>query len=159
MARCLPIPTHRNHDWIPSTLASTYLESRTKMTLNPNAQAWVYTLRSGKYEQTKGHLHVVAKDGESPLGWCCLGVACDLFDKANPGELQRAIFAGFMESFEGSTSFLPQKVATWLGVSSILGQYGPPEDEKSLARDNDDGKTFLEIAEIIESEPERLFTK
>ena len=41
--------------------------------LNDNAKKWVAALRSGKYEQAKGWL----REGDK---FCCLGVACDLFD-------------------------------------------------------------------------------
>ena len=37
-------------------------------------QRWIEALESGKYPQTKDHLH-------DDMGYCCLGVACDLFAK------------------------------------------------------------------------------
>lgn len=42
--------------------------------MNPEIKAkWVAALRSGDYEQGRGYLH--------RGGFCCLGVACDLFIK------------------------------------------------------------------------------
>jgi len=37
---------------------------------------WIKALRSGKYKQTSGKL-------QDTDGFCCLGVACELFNKSN----------------------------------------------------------------------------
>ena len=35
---------------------------------------WLEALESGGYTQTQGYLH-------DTIGWCCLGVACDVYQK------------------------------------------------------------------------------
>lgn len=104
--------------------------------LNPNAQAWVAALRSGKYQQCKEKL----TDG---CGFCCLGVASVICHNPDPG-------------WEHQLGLGP-KVQQWLGLGHregelLEGQY------RFLSAMNDNGETFDEIADIIESEPAGLFT-
>ena len=109
--------------------------------MNKNAKAWVKALRSGKYKQGEGVLRVEDK-------YCCLGVACELAgvaDIINNGEY----FYG------GGPYVLPQSVQEWLGLDSMEGSY--EKGNRALSSDNDVGKTFEVIADIIESEPEGLF--
>lgn len=43
------------------------------------ADRWVAELRSGKYRQTTGYLNVVRSENEEyPVGFCCLGVLCEI---------------------------------------------------------------------------------
>ncbi|HWG97181.1 MAG TPA: hypothetical protein VN647_08875 [Nitrospira sp.] len=106
--------------------------------MNKNAKAWVRALRSGKYQQGKGRL----RKGDS---YCCLGVACELAKR------KRVI-----KRFVGNRSNLPQKVKKWLGLRSEEGAY----DFGYLTTDNDIwDKTFAQIADIIDSEPEGLFVE
>ena len=100
--------------------------------LNPNAQKWVAALRSGRYKQGKGKLKAGSK-------YCCLGVACKLY----PGKLPA------LRDF----ARLPDEVQEWLGLNSDSGEFG----EQCLAKINDEGASFAEIADLIESEPEGLF--
>jgi hypothetical protein len=114
---------------------------------------WIEALRSGEYEQTHGKL----KLGNS---FCCLGVACDLYakqfpeavwhdNKFMPNKHQYMTYSGFS---------LPNVVMDWLGLAASNGLYAnPKKDTWGLIDDNDDDKkSFLEIADIIESEPEGL---
>lgn len=56
---------------------------------NPEAQQrvrdWIKALRSGNYQQGESALHLKGD------GYCCLGVACDLFDNTRwaPGDVPR----------------------------------------------------------------------
>lgn len=117
---------------------------------------WVKALRSGKYKQTQSRL-------QSPDGsFCCLGVLCDLeYDghwlmkvkkiqnywgdeiaeeknvvliPANGGKCLRP--------GEEESAVLPRKFRDKLGLSL------PQHDE--LAEMNDEGKSFIEIADWIE---------
>lgn len=55
----------------------------------------------------------------------------------------------------GSTStLLPEKVRRWVGLNDASGEF----ENGSLVELNDNGKTFQEIADIIESEPAGLFS-
>lgn len=127
--------------------------------LNENAKKWVAALRSGEYKQTKQ----VLRDSN---GFCCLGVACDLYAKRGQ------CYGSWMEdnTFEvlqedGNTRYLEtelnRSISDWLGLQKNEATYQRPDalPEWCLIRDNDEGKTFAEIADIIESEPEGLFVK
>lgn len=101
---------------------------------------WVEALRSGKYEQTKGHLY----DGK---GYCCLGVACVV---AGFEPYQRACEKWW---FKEEANYLPFEVQQMYGFTSNEGTYGEAGDN-DLASDNDNnGKTFAQIADIIEANP------
>ena len=59
-----------------------------------------------------------------------------------------------IQGFDGELAGLPPSVPHWLGLQTADGNYSKGG---ALADDNDRGKTFDEIADIIESEPEGLF--
>lgn len=107
--------------------------------INENARKWVKALRSGKYKQGKECL----RNGER---FCCLGVACEL-----------AKDSGVIKKYFGTDQFMPEKVREWLGLISDSGECACGTE--SLATANDNGITFFEIADLIESEPEGLFEK
>jgi len=86
---------------------------------------WVEALRSGKYQQTTNYL-------KSDNGYCCLGVLCDI---------QGADFDAIKEEF-GSLS-LAYNPKQYLGKVDELISH-------DLAQMNDNGKSFLEIADYIE---------
>jgi hypothetical protein len=103
--------------------------------LNDNAKKWVAALRSGEYKQCQQRL----TDGE---GYCCLGVACAISPNAVDGWKEDCT--------------LPWGVREWLGLATA---WGDNNCNGSLSQLNDMGKTFAEIADLIESEPEGLFVK
>lgn len=109
--------------------------------MNDNAQKLVIALRSGEFEQTQGHLR-------DESGHCCLGVACELYRREVGGEWKNNGFivpgSSFAEHFA-----LPQPVRAWLGFRDDIGTYDADESE-ALTDDNDDGKSFASIADIIE---------
>jgi hypothetical protein len=107
--------------------------------LNPNAQKWVDALRSGKYQQAQGHL----RNGDS---FCCLGVACDISGIGTWTE------SGYSINHYGSYKLLPKEVRNWLGLKDISGSYGATH----LAWENDQGKTFEQIADLIEANADEL---
>jgi len=106
--------------------------------LNLVAKKWVAALRSGKYEQGTGQL----RNGDT---YCCLGVLCDVALK------------------EGVLDIFPQTAGTLINVpvvqkwSKLSNSWGGYSKKGSLVDDNDANKTFSQIADIIESEPEGLF--
>ncbi len=118
--------------------------------MNENAKKWVAALRSGKYEQTTGRLHLKGD------GYCCLGVACDLFAKENKIVISEDHWTGGVDiKYNGDSQLLPTPVRNWLGLASGRGNF----DDDCLSCRNDRGASFKEIADIIESEPEGLFLK
>lgn len=122
--------------------------------MNNNAKKWVEALRSGEYQQTTKNLH-------DKNGFCCLGVACDLYGKEKGIEWEAPKVQGDTGlQFIGSEAILPSLVKEWLGLRDNGSYYytpGTKEENLGLASANDSGNTFLEIADIIESEPEGLF--
>ena len=121
--------------------------------LNQNAKKWVAALRSGDYRQGKGALL-------TNEGYCCLGVACALYIHEGLGTAIEILG-------DPTAGHLPEVVKEWLNLSTRSGAYDGPEHRDTyglttstwLVNDNDYGKTFSEIADIIESEPEGLFRK
>lgn len=141
--------------------------------INDNAKTLVVALRSDQYLQGRDLLHRKTLDGREQL--CCLGVACDLYVKAGSpnGELKRewvklsdaARNQGhkleYMELNGNRTvTSLPEPVRAWLNFRGVTGAFIPSTGTRrscSLSELNDDGKTFRQIADLIESEPENLF--
>jgi hypothetical protein len=107
---------------------------------------WVADLRSGKFKQTQGVL-------EDSNGNCCLGLACRVFDRIYPGVLTIEKRLG-ITSFDNATAMLPGTVKRAFGLATHGGMIN---ELKSLAGQNDAGKSFAEIADVIESKPEGLF--
>lgn len=122
---------------------------------NPEAvKKWVEALRSGEFKQAKGVLY----DREHG-SYCCLGVACFLAKKEGviPKQARWSIPAGC--DTEPALNLVDQfaPVKEWLGLREAEGAFGAKIDQKGLARMNDNGCTFEEIADLIESNPEGLF--
>lgn len=110
-------------------------------------QRWIEALPS--YQQTRGTLH----DG---TGFCCLGVLCDLYAKEKNEEwVQGEVDENFY--FQGRATVLPLSVMSWAGLKADNPEVRVVDDETcsryySLAELNDSGKTFSEIAQIIEEQ-------
>lgn len=105
---------------------------------------WVDALRSGNYSQAKERL----KNDQS---FCCLGVACDLFKDRVGGQWNGNVFVanGVPNSF-----VLPREIADLLGLDDlrpevICGDFGLEFEEVTSL--NDSGKSFSEIADLLES--------
>lgn len=109
-----------------------------KPELNPVARKWVAALRSGKIKQGRKQLGFT--DGSR----CCLGVLDDL-----------AVEDGVIDGYDLSGAALLFKVRQWAGLTTPCGNYS----HGCLALDNDNGKSFAEIADIIESQPDGLFVE
>ena len=105
-------------------------------------EKWIAALRSGEYVQGKK----VLRNGKDEF--CCLGVLCDLFVKE--GKLEEPVQTMSGHTYEGAIVILPESVALTAGLSSCEGFYESRRRSRNLMYDNDSGKTFLEIADIIE---------
>lgn len=127
--------------------------------MNPEIKAdWVESLRSGEYDQTYGALHKVKtlgelNEGQSPVGYCCLGVLSDLAKKAGVIESHTAE-NGTYEMFDGGMCFLSEKVLKWAGMEGHPTVRQPNgAGLTSLDNINDSEEyTFDEIADIIEAQ-------
>lgn len=136
--------------------------------IKDRAMELVAALRSGKYQQTTGKLR-----GEG--GFCCLGVACDISGVA---KWESGDSDDDLRFYLNNDTDLPPLVREHFGFSSpgghILGEpatlyprdwdesvYGEaPLEEynkyESLIDMNDEGRSFLEIADFIELNWSRL---
>ena len=108
---------------------------------------WIAALRSGDYEQGKGQLRETADDGTTTF--CCLGVLCNLHAIANPKIAAKELNT---EAYFFNSGYLSPVVEAWAGIDGNGGEYGPRDlfGTRSLANDNDNGKSFKQIALIIE---------
>lgn len=144
--------------------------------MNANARKWLAALTSGEYKQARGQLR-------DDIGFCCLGVACDLYIKeTGEGRWEHEEFVWLEhyddepEPFELTESAeLPFPVQRWLGLArdsssvtfegfEIAGTWF-----ESLIALNDGRQltdtleykswTFPEIAEFVESRADELFAE
>jgi|TARA_R110000765_G_scaffold340353_1_gene430437 hypothetical protein len=143
--------------------------------MNSNAQKWVAALRSGEYDQGTDGL-------QTEGGYCCLGVACDLYMKetGNGEWLPPALWesgdsdepeanADKFYAFKVNTpsmyeprteSFILSPVVQgWLGLTTSDGAYKGDSTAKpfSLTTMNDRGESFQAIADTIENYDKELF--
>lgn len=107
----------------------------------------VAALRSGEFKQGTGRL---CRGGL----WCCLGIACHVFDRMFPGVLKISAVED-STLFDDNTSTLPCMVKDAFGFHGEAGPY----EQTTLAYQNDCGKSFLEIADLIESNPPGLWVE
>lgn len=123
--------------------------------MNNNAKRWVEALRSGEFKQGRGTLC----DGTfGDDKYCCLGVACELAAREGLVTRQGSNVVRFIIEERSYTLYLPPEVRDWLGLREFGGTFDiASEARKSLVNENDNGKSFSEIADIIESEPPDLF--
>lgn len=113
--------------------------------MNPKVkEKWVAALRSGKFKQARSALRVESEDG---VGYCCLGVLCEVHRQSTK---RKGWSRG--EEYMGESAFLPEQVAKWAGLEiDNDGDVKPPKCHKTLAQLNDgSGKNFDYIAGIIE---------
>jgi hypothetical protein len=106
-------------------------------------QKWVAALRSGEYVQGLGALNISGK-------FCCLGVLCDLHAKetGNVWKGEDGVLLPKKKKYEEQTAVLPKVVQRWAELP-----HNNPDipGRRSLASLNDAGKTFIEIADLIET--------
>jgi len=123
------------------------------MAMKPEIKSqWVEALRSGEYSQGVGSLR-------SPDNtFCCLGVLCDLYSKAEGVEWEAGYYGIDSDpsyySMHDRGALPPTEVAKWAGMSSLelVGELSVPADEApvDLVSKNDSGISFEEIADMIE---------
>lgn len=127
------------------------------------AEMWQARLRSGQHTQTTGSLENTAntldvRSGYRKIGHCCLGVLCVMAVEA--GVIERRENAhghvqyGNEETGEWNSGALPKAVLEWSGIKNIFGQL--PSGYLLSDLNDGQGKTFLEIADVIESDWESL---
>lgn len=122
--------------------------------MTPNAQKLAKALRSGEYEQTRGALRTTK-------GYCCLGVACELYrQETGVGEwienTRNGCYEFVLPDSPRELYYLPDDVRAWLGFESNKGGVDARNIREvlNLAALNDIGETFAQIADKVESEPD-----
>lgn len=116
---------------------------------------WLEALRSGKYRQAQGRLQ---RQTENGIGFCCLGVLCDLEVKRTPSSFweQTQSTSEIVYSFKtdpsdyGISGFLDYATIKRLDMTELF--------QNKVADMNDAGASFADIADVIESEwnPEEI---
>ena len=120
---------------------------------------WAALLESGRYKQAKHRLCRLNEHGE--YSFCCLGILVEMHQSAHREETGEALYSEVSCSSLGEAGtigydhnnsainphmkFPPARTRSWAGLS-----YG---EEKRLARLNDQGRSFREIAKVIRSLP------
>ena len=114
------------------------------------AKKWVKELRSGRYEQGVYRL-VDNKDN-----FCCLGVLCNLAIDEGIGKWVKGSSGwAFRTAADIDDQILPLEVRKWAGMYSSSGMLNDGTLE-CLTDLNDAGKSFKQLADIIENNVERL---
>ena len=121
-----------------------------KQNLGPRQREWIEALRSGKYEQGRMYLNLGGK-------FCCLGVACDISKEAlqlNVG-VSKLRNGKEVNSYNDINGSLSSEVIKYF--SFVMKE---EEGLNRLTYMNDSvGKTFEQIADIVEENPEHYFTE
>lgn len=105
---------------------------------------WVAALRSGEYKQTTGALCRTRPNADHSAGHCCLGVLCDLAEKAGVCESKEE---GGLRNYDGWWQDLPDSVLRW----AKLPHRDPVVANHTLTNLNDrEERTFSQIADLIE---------
>lgn len=120
------------------------------------ADRWVAALLSGKYEQGKGLLRQRYENGAEE--YCCLGVLCELYLADHPDSSLFPVLRPDLEVADSDNGNMyqygecgelpPDEIQEWAGISS--------NSCSALSEENDTGKSFAQLADIIDEEAERL---
>ena len=110
-------------------------------------QQWIEALRSKQYEQTTAYLR-------TELGFCCLGVLCDLYAKEHD-DVDWDDAGDVDYEFLNEIQTLPKEVEIWAGLSHADPYYVIADEETKerniyLSCLNDQGSTFEESAQLID---------
>lgn len=128
---------------------------------------WVDALRSGKYEKGSGSLRQRTEEGDC---FCCLGVLCDLYARANPGAVGSWHECGTGDDDVVSIPFkyldgqfgtkyesevITPAVREWAGLRSdnpVLVNPNMEKPEPISVLNDQGGLTFDELATLIEEQ-------
>lgn len=112
-------------------------------------EEWAAALRGGGFEQGKQQL----KTGENEF--CCLGVLCQLHKELVGGGRWQKVpdpppNGCYKYFYEGESDYLSPTVVEWAGLPTSAGVKVDNCSTIDLAVMNDSGKTFEEIADVID---------
>ena len=107
---------------------------------------WLTALRGGEYAQGWGQLR---KGNE----FCCLGVLCDLAEKAGVIESHEDEWNIHHYGDNGESSVLPYAVRQWVSLLHFDPEVRTGSGVLALSKVNDElNYSFYEIAELIEEQ-------
>jgi hypothetical protein len=121
-------------------------------------------LCSGEYKQGSGRLTTVHHDGTT--SHCCLGVACEVYEKLGLGTFVKEdshVDDVSMRAYSGEKFFAPLCIRNWLGITmegrfsegvTMNGEDAEPwaaDAHDSVASLNDTGCPFNIIADVFRS--------
>lgn len=121
-----------------------------------NLRTWIDALRSDKYRQTTSYLH-------TEEGYCCLGVGCDITPEGGhptwkPASRMRVNLGGelYEEDRRSEQGGLVYEYARggdlYVMPAEIRERYGITDrDQTHLTDMNDNGRSFTEIADWLET--------
>lgn len=121
------------------------------MKLGPLQRKWVETLKKYPHRQTTKVLGERKKNGH--IKACCLGQALLCLLEHKGEELPVGELTSGGPSIRSELSEHYEELGLYDDVGQIYGS------DDCLAEMNDHGRTWKEIAEFIESNPEKVFTK
>lgn len=108
---------------------------------------WVSALRSGKYKQGHGRLHL-AKDNS----FCCLGVLCEVAEVKKAPSCNRRWGNYYLTGSDGwmdsHVIFTSSELYSRAGLGTMTSDLRPLGSE--LVNRNDERESFEEIANFIE---------
>ena len=100
---------------------------------------WVAALRSGEYQQTREYL-------QDEIGYCCLGVLCDLVDSNKWSVVDNEDYPIYISyCFDNYITDREFPDHNWLKNIGL-----DPDTARYLASQNDEGASFKEIADYIQ---------
>lgn len=100
-----------------------------------NIKIWIDALRSGEYKQTGGRL-------QDAQGYCCLGVACDIFI---PKKLQILDPNGFLS---GGAPINQYDAPNWL--KELVADFFYKTEEHLTSLNDSNEYSFDEIADLLQ---------
>lgn len=102
---------------------------------------WLAALRSGKYRQ--GQSALAQRDSSKHVRYCCLGVLCEITPEAvRDASALSDLNYSYTYGSDSSDAYLPGSLRNDVNIT--------PKQQYALARMNDDGVSFSEIADWIE---------
>lgn len=116
-------------------------------------EKWIDALRNGTYTQCKGQLK---KDSS----FCCLGVLTDLYVMEVQGEWRIRTRDQHLKPTEKvqleNNACLSDPVKKWAGLDDnqddpvFFAEVGEVHEYSAITANDDDGKSFAEIADLVE---------
>lgn len=117
--------------------------------LGPKQLAWLEALESGQFQQRMGYL---CQKNDDFVQHCCLGVLLETLGVEKTFDTVRSIFC-----YMRCAATLPKEVVEELGFFDETGSISEKNSRWNLARWNDAGWTFREIAGFIRKNPKLVF--